>query len=110
MNKIKLTFIAVSTFALTSSAAFALDDASREALMKSNGCPKCHAVAKDKVGPSFQKTAAKYKGNPDAVQKLFTHLTTGPKIKVDGEEQDHKIIKTASDDETKEVIAWILAQ
>src|SRR5271169_2988725 len=110
MNKMKLTLIAVATLALTSSAAFALDDASREALMKTNGCPKCHAVAKDKVGPSFQKTAAKYKGNPDAVQKLYTHLTTGPKVKVDGEEQDHKIIKTASDDETKEVIAWILAQ
>ena len=110
MNKMKLTLIAFTTLALTSSAAFALDDAGREALMKDSKCLKCHAVDKDKDGPSFKKTAAKYKGKADAEQKLYTHVTTGPKIKVDGEEEEHVKIKTTNEADIKAVVTWILAQ
>ncbi|PIQ14055.1 MAG: class I cytochrome c [Hydrogenophilales bacterium CG_4_9_14_3_um_filter_59_35] len=110
MNKMKLTLLAFTTLALTSSAAFALDDAGREALMKDSKCLKCHAVDKDKDGPSFKKTAAKYKGKADAEQKLYTHVTTGPKIKVDGEEEEHVKIKTTNEADIKAVVTWILAQ
>ena len=110
MNKMKLTLLAFTTLALTSSAAFALDDAGREALMKDSKCLKCHAVDKDKDGPSFKKTAAKYKGKADAEQKLYTHVTTGPKIKVDGEEEEHAKIKSTNEADIKAVVTWILAQ
>jgi cytochrome c len=110
MNKLKTTFLALASLALTASAAFALDDAGREALMKDSKCLKCHAVDKKKDGPSFKETAEKYKGKADAEAKLYTHLTTGPKIKIDGQEETHVKIKTQNEADIKAVIAWILAQ
>ncbi len=109
MNKFKMILISFTSLMLVSSVAFA-DDASREALMKDSKCLKCHAVEKEKDGPSFKKTAEKYKGKADAEQKLYTHLTTGPTIKIDGNEEKHTIIKSKDDAAIKEVIAWILAQ
>jgi len=110
MTKLKMTLLAVTSLALTSTAAFALDDAGRETLMKDSKCEKCHSVDKKKDGPAYKETAAKYKGKADAEKKLITHLTTGPKIKVDGEEENHVKIKTQSEADIKAVIAWILAQ
>jgi len=80
-----------------------------QALLKKNDCLKCHAVDKKKDGPSFKETAAKYKGKPDAEQKLFTHLTTSPKVKVDGKEEEHKALN-AKDDEIKNLVQWILSR
>ena len=60
-----------------------VDVAAAEALIQSNKCTKCHSVDKQKDGPSFKKTAAKYKGKADAEAKLFTHLTTAPTIEID---------------------------
>jgi cytochrome c len=86
----------------------AADDA--EALMKKSNCFKCHSVDKKKDGPSFKEVAAKYKGKPDAEQKLFTHLTTNPKVKIDGKEETHDNLKTKNDVDVKAVVAWILAK
>lgn len=110
MNKMNTTLLAFTSLVLTSSTAFALDDTGREALMKDSKCFKCHAVTKEKDGPSFKKTAGKYRGKADAAQKLFTHVTTGPKIKIDGEEETHIKIKSTSDADIKAVVTWILAQ
>lgn len=88
----------------------AADDAAAEALAKKSGCLKCHSVDKKKGGPSFKETAAKYKGKPEAEQKLFTHLTTNPKVKIDGEEETHESLKTKNDAEVKNVIGWILSR
>ena len=41
----------------------AQDAKSGEAAAKKLGCLKCHAVASDKDGPSFKKSAEKYKGD-----------------------------------------------
>src|ERR1700682_3383873 len=90
-------------------AAHAADEAV-EALMKKSGCLKCHSVDKKKDGPSFKEVAAKYKGKPDAEQKLFTHLTTNPKIKIDGTAEEHDSLKPKSDAEVKNVIGWILSR
>lgn len=110
MNKLKMTLLALTSLALTSSAAFALDDAGRDALMKDSKCTKCHAADKKKDGPSYKETAAKYKGKADAEKKLFTHLTTAPEIEVDGAKEKHVKIKTTNEADIKAVIAWILAQ
>lgn len=109
MQKLNIALIAVTSLVLASSAAFA-DDASREALMKDSKCNKCHAVDKKKDGPAYKETAAKYKGKADAEQKLYTHLTTGPTIKIDGAEEKHAIIKSKDEAAIKEVVTWILGQ
>jgi len=110
MNKIHISVLAIASMAFASSAAFALDDAAREALMKDSKCFKCHAIDKKKDGPSFKETASKQKGKPDAEQKLFTHLTTGPIVKIDGVEEEHTKLKTTNEADIKAVASWILAQ
>ena len=102
----------ILAFVLACGATFiadAADDAAAEALVKKSKCLTCHSVDKKKDGPSFKETAAKNKGKSDAEQKLYTHLTTHPKVKVDGKEETHESLKTTNDSEIKNVISWILA-
>ena len=103
-------FIPLILAAAWSAPAWSADDAAAQALLKKNDCLKCHAVDKKKDGPSFKETAGKYKGKPDAEQKLFTHLTTSPKIKVDGKEEEHKSVKAAKEEEIKNLVQWILSR
>jgi cytochrome c len=88
----------------------AADDAAAQALAKKSGCLTCHSVDKKKDAPAFKDVAAKYKGKADAEQKLYTHLTTNPKVKVDGKEEAHDSLKTKNDAEVKNVIGWILSR
>jgi cytochrome c len=90
--------------------AHAVDEDAAQALAKKDKCTKCHSVDKKKEGPSFKETAAKYKDKADAEAKLYTHLTTSPKVKVDGKEEEHTNIKSASDAEIKNLIAYILSR
>ncbi len=106
----KTLVAAAAAFVLVAGAAHAqVDEEAAKALAKQNKCTKCHSVDKKKDGPSYQKTAEKYKGKPDAVEKLYTHLTTKPEIEVDGKKEEHTAVK-GSDAEIKNLIAWILAQ
>ena len=110
--------LATALFAAASltfgAAAQAADADAAKALAKQNNCMKCHGIDKDRDGPSFKKSAAKYKGKADAEAKLVTHLTTGPKIKFeDGTEEEHKIVKTnppKDEAQVKNLVAWILEQ
>jgi cytochrome c len=86
------------------------DDAASETLMRKSGCFKCHAVDKKKDGPAYKEVAAKYKDKPDAQQKLLTHLTTNPTVKIDGKEEKHDSLKTTNDAEIKGVISWVLSR
>jgi cytochrome c len=90
--------------------ASAQDVARAEALLKKSGCMKCHSVSAKKEGPSFRETAAKYKGQADAQAALFKHITTNPKIKVDGKEELHDNLKTKNEAEVKNVVAYILSR
>ncbi len=90
-------------------AAAALDADAAQALAKKSGCLKCHSVDKKKDGPSFKETAAKLKGKPDAEKTLYTHLTTNPKIKIDGKEELHESPKTKNEAEIKNLVSWILS-
>jgi cytochrome c len=69
-----------------------------EALVKKNGCLKCHSVSADKDGPSFKKSAAKYKGQAD---KLQAFLKQGSK--------EHKPMK-GGDADIKQVADYILSR
>jgi cytochrome c len=109
MRTALLLTAAGAALALSLSAQAAVDvDAANKAL-KDNGCTKCHSVDKTKKGPSFQKTAAKYKGKADAEAKLTTFLTTSPKIKVDDAEEEHKAVPKDSA-QLKNMIQFILSQ
>ena len=81
-----------------------------ETLMRKSGCFKCHAVDKKKDGPAYKEVAAKYKDKGDAQQKLYTHLTTNPTVKIDGKEEKHETLKTTNDADIKAVIAWVLSR
>jgi len=89
---------------------FAVDEDAAMALAKKSNCTKCHSVDKKKDGPSFKETAAKYKKEGDGEKKLWTHLTTHPKIKVDGNEEEHTSPKTQDEAEIKNLIAYILSR
>ena len=88
----------------------AQDAAAAEALIKKSGCMTCHSVSAKKVGPSFKDVVAKYKGKSDAEQKLVAHLTTNPKIKIDGKEESHDALKTKNDSEVKNAVQYILTR
>jgi cytochrome c len=109
--KLRLLILTASTSLLALSAlnAAAFDAPAAEALAKKSKCFTCHSVDKKKDGPSFKVTADKYRGKADAESKLFTHLTTNPKIKVDGKEELHESPKTKNEAEIKNLISWILS-
>jgi cytochrome c len=90
--------------------ALSVDDAAAEALARKSGCFKCHAVDKKKDGPPYKEIAAKYKGKADAEQKLTTHVTTAPMVKIDGKEEEHEQLKTKDAADVKNVIQWILTR
>ncbi len=90
-------------------AAQPVDAAAAEALAKKSKCTTCHTVDKKKDGPSYQEIAAKYKGKADAGQKLFLHMTTSPKVKIDGKDETHDSPKSKNDAEVKNLAAWILS-
>jgi cytochrome c len=97
--------------AWVSASAQALDAEAAQALARQNNCFKCHSVDKKKDGPSFKESAAKFKGKPDAVDRIVMHLTSGEKAKFpDGHEEEHKVIKAKNPDDVKNVAEWILAQ
>lgn len=89
----------------------AVDADAAKALIKENECSKCHALDKEKKGPSYKKIAAKYKGKPDGEEKTIKNMTTGPKVKLDdGTEEEHKVIDTKDQTAIKNVARWILSQ
>lgn len=114
MNSIKFSrllqaLLAVSIFG-GAAVAQAVDVAAAEELIKTSKCSKCHAVDKEKTGPAYKQTAAKYKGKADAEAKMITHLTTGPKIKVDGEEEEHVKVKSTDAAAIKNLAQYILSR
>jgi cytochrome c len=99
---------AAAALAVSLPAAAAVDVEAAQKMLKADGCTKCHAVDKTKKGPSFQKTAAKMKGKPNAEAELTKFLTTGPKVKIDDSEEEHKIVKDTAG--LKNLVQYILAQ
>jgi cytochrome c len=95
---------------LGATSANAFDEDAAKHLMKKSNCFKCHAIDKKKDAPSYQEIAKKMKSKPDAEKELYTHLTTHPKVKVEGKEEEHASLKTKDDAEIKNVIQFILAQ
>ncbi len=88
----------------------AVDVEAAQALAKSSGCTKCHAVDKKKDGPAYRDVAASYKGAADAEAHLIHHITSGEKVKFDdGHEEDHKKVKSKDPAEINNLVGWILS-
>ena len=68
------------------------------ALVKKEGCLKCHSVSAKKEGPSFKDIAAKHKGNPDAVKN---QITAG---------KDHPHVKTKNEKDVTAIVDYVLSQ
>lgn len=65
--------VGLSALAVTSvAAADKLED-----MMKKEGCNACHSEDKKIVGPSYKEVAAKYRGNPKAVEMLVEKVKKG---------------------------------
>jgi len=109
MKKLSLILGAASLCLVANVASAAVDADAAQALMKKSGCFKCHAMDKKKDGPPYKEVALKLKGKPDSEEKLYKHLTTNPKIKIDGKEEEHITLKTKDEGEIRNVIHWILS-
>lgn len=109
MKEGRIVFVLIASLGL-GLAAHAADEAAAESLARKNGCLKCHAIDKKKDGPSIKEIAGKWKGKADAEQKLSTHITTTPKVKIDGKEEEHEPIKTKNSGEIQNLIQWMLSR
>lgn len=114
MKKLIMTtaIAAISSIGFASPA-LALDAEAAKGLAEQNNCMQCHGLRKDKDGPSFMKTAEKYKGKAGAVDELVKHVTSGKKVKLaDGSEENHKIAKTMPPNDTaqlKNLVEYVLS-
>ena len=108
MKRLFVFAIALAASA-TSMPAAAVDAAAADALVRKSKCLTCHAVEKKKDGPPFKETAGKYKGKPEAIEKLTKHVTVPSKVKVEGKEEDHETLKTDDPAAVKNVVEWILS-
>ncbi|HEX7053270.1 MAG TPA: c-type cytochrome [Burkholderiales bacterium] len=109
--KLRATALAAAAAVLgLGSAQGAVDTGAAEALMRKSGCMKCHSVSARKDGPSYKSVAEKYRGKGDAQAALHKHLTTQPTVKIDGNEEKHPSLKTASEAEIRNVVEYILSR
>jgi len=110
MNSKTALVLGTLLFAWTGVSMAEVDADAAQALMKKSNCGKCHALDKKKDGPPYKETAKKYLGKADAEQKLYIHLTTNPKVKVEGKEEEHTSLKTKKEAEVRNVVRWILSR
>ena len=118
LSRFPLSGIILVAGLTVASSAFAADPAADDANAKAakslalrNSCLRCHGVTKKKEGPTYTEVAAKYKGKPDAEERLYQHVTSGELAKLsDGHEENHKIIRSQNEAATRNLVRWILAQ
>ena len=92
-----------------SGTASAVDAAAAQTLARQSACFNCHAVDKQKVGPAWHDVAVKYKGNPEAEEKIVKQLTTGKVQLNDGKTGEHATAKTKDPEAVKNLASWILS-
>ena len=107
--KAPLTLVAVLATLAAAPSALALDAAAAEALVRKSKCMTCHAIDKKKDGPAYKEIAAKFKGKPDAVEKITKHITVPSTVKVDGKEEEHEMIRSKDPAEIRNVVDWLMS-
>lgn len=115
-SKILAGAIAGAVVLSFSASAFAedvkVDAVAAKKLARKDSCLRCHHVSRKKEGPSYQSIAYKYRGNPEAADKLVKHITAGEdRVKLsDGHEELHKFDNKHDLGQIRNLINWILAQ
>ena len=108
LSKLAIAILIQKAAALPSQAA--VDVEAAKELARTNDCLKCHSADKDKKGPSMQKISDKYRGKPDAQEKVILHFTSGPTVTLpDGLEIRHRIIDTKDPKERANIADWFLS-
>lgn len=86
-----------------------VDTEAAELLARKSHCTKCHAPARERTGPALKTIAEKYRGREDAVAALVKHITTGPKVMIDDEEEPHKIVQSQDEAQILNLVRYILS-
>lgn len=86
-----------------------VDAEAAQSLARMSHCTKCHAPAKERTGPALKTIAEKYRGREDAVAVLVQHITTGPRIVIDGEEEIHKTVQSQGEAQILNLVRYILS-
>ncbi len=85
-------------------AAPAMADPAAMAQMK--GCMNCHQIDKKVVGPAYKDVAAKFAGQPNAVEELAGKVKNGS-VGVWG--QIPMPPNNVTDEEAKQLVEWVLS-
>lgn len=102
--------LAAALPAAAEASAPALDAEAANTLLTKNGCYRCHAIDRRKIGPAYKAVAAHYKDRPDAEEVLYRHVTTGPTIRIDEHEESHAVIKAPGEADIRNAIRFILSR
>jgi cytochrome c len=78
------------------------------AIAEHNACLGCHSVDEKTVGPSFREIAERYRGVPDAEEKLFAKVKHGGKGAW-GEKLAMPHYMPVPDEEIRTLVRWVLA-
>jgi cytochrome c len=79
-----------------------------EKLIKANDCASCHAVDVRVVGPAYRDVAKKYRGKPNAVQKLSQKIKQGGYG--DWGQVPMKPHPALTNTQLRQMVTWILSQ
>lgn len=63
----------------------------------------------ERTGPALKTIAEKYRGRDDAVAVLVKHITTGPRIMIDDEEETHKTVRSEDEAQILNLVRYILS-
>ena len=108
-----ILLIVAAIAASGSTAALSADVEAAKGLAEQNNCLQCHGIKKEKDGPSFLKTAEKFRGKANAEDEIIKHLNSGKEVKLaDGSTEKHKVIKTIPPNDAaqvKNLVQYILS-
>ena len=102
--KCQVTLLVGLLCAVLPMTAAAVDADAAKALVQQNNCLQCHGVKQDKDGPSFAKSAEKFRGKPNGEEEIIKHITSGRDVKLaDGSTEKHKVVKTIPPNDAAQV-------
>lgn len=111
--KYQTTLLVAALATGLSTVALGADVEAAKALAEQNNCMQCHGIKKEKDGPSFLKTAEKFRDKADAESEIVKHLNSGKEIELaDGTKEKHKVIKTIPPNDAaqiKNLVQYILS-
>ena len=87
-----------------------LDDKSAMAIMNKAACSACHTIDKRSVGPSYKDVAAKRKGEKDAAAVMAEKIRKGSTGVYGPIPMPPNPADKVSDDQVKQMVAWILTK